>query len=137
MFQTPFGVSYLRARGRFHLAMGSRRQAIEDFEACGELMTRWGLDLPGLAPWRADLAEARRDGEPEQPEDPAVDELSDAERRVAALAVQGHTNQQIARQLFITVSTVEQHLTRVYRKLRINSRSDLPFSLASGLHDTV
>ncbi|WP_425518042.1 LuxR C-terminal-related transcriptional regulator [Polymorphospora rubra] len=42
----------------------------------------------------------------------------------------------MARKLFITVSTVEQHLTRVYRKLRINRRSDLPFSLASELRNT-
>lgn len=166
MFQTPFGLPYLRARGRFHLARGSHREAIEDFEACGDLMVRWGLDVPGLAPWRTDLAEARRglgiqardlaqqlatrhdvagllyvagtpdDGEPEPSDGSAIDELSDAERRVAALAAQGNTNQQIARQLFVTVSTVEQHLTRAYRKLRINRRSDLPFSLVAGLRNT-
>ncbi|MET8701403.1 AAA family ATPase [Kitasatospora sp. NPDC004723] len=60
-----------------------------------------------------------------------VNELSDAERRVAALAVHGHTNRQIADKLFITVSTVEQHLTRVYRKLRVARRSDLPLDLQS------
>jgi DNA-binding CsgD family transcriptional regulator len=64
-------------------------------------------------------------------DDPAIFDLSDAERRVASLAAQGCTNRQIARKLFVTVSTVEQHLTRVYRKLRINSRSDLPTSLLS------
>lgn len=64
-------------------------------------------------------------------EDSAVFELSDAERRVASLAAQGCTNRQIAQKLFVTVSTVEQHLTRVYRKLRINSRSDLPTCLLS------
>ena len=52
--------------------------------------------------------------------------LSDAERRVASLAALGHTNREIARELFITVSTVEQHLTRVYRKLKVTRRSDLP-----------
>ncbi|WP_018504764.1 helix-turn-helix transcriptional regulator [Parafrankia discariae] len=51
--------------------------------------------------------------------------LSEAERRVAALAAQGHTNRQIANKLFVTVSTVEQHLTRVYRKLKVNRRNDL------------
>lgn len=58
-------------------------------------------------------------------------DLSDAERRVASLAARGCTNREISRKLFVTVSTVEQHLTRVYRKLRINSRSDLPTSLLS------
>ncbi|RKN41214.1 helix-turn-helix transcriptional regulator [Streptomyces hoynatensis] len=56
-------------------------------------------------------------------------ELSDAERRVASLAAQGHTNRQIATKLFITVSTVEQHLTHVYRKLNVKRRTDLPLSL--------
>jgi len=52
--------------------------------------------------------------------------LSDAERRVASLAAVGHTNVEISRKLFITVSTVEQHLTRVYRKLKVARRADLP-----------
>ena len=38
---------------------------------------------------------------------------------MAALAAQGSTNREIAAELYITVSTVEQHLTRVYRKLNI------------------
>ncbi|GAB2595807.1 LuxR family transcriptional regulator [Streptomyces capparidis] len=52
--------------------------------------------------------------------------LSEAEWRVAALASAGKSNRQIATQLYITVSTVEQHLTRVYRKLSIQRRADLP-----------
>ncbi|WP_422741589.1 helix-turn-helix transcriptional regulator [Micromonospora sp. WMMD754] len=59
------------------------------------------------------------------------DGLSEAERRVAALAAQGHTNRQISSKLFITVSTVEQHLTRVYRKLDVKRRSDLPARLVA------
>ncbi|OLB75551.1 MAG: hypothetical protein AUI14_20820 [Actinobacteria bacterium 13_2_20CM_2_71_6] len=53
-------------------------------------------------------------------------QMSGAERRVASLAARGYTNRQIAAKLFITVSTVEQHLTRVYRKLQVNGRTDLP-----------
>ncbi|MEV7892044.1 AAA family ATPase [Streptomyces sp. NPDC088357] len=53
-------------------------------------------------------------------------ELSEAEWRVANLAARGDTNREIARRLFITVSTVEQHLTRVYRKLEVGGRGDLP-----------
>lgn len=52
--------------------------------------------------------------------------LSAAERRVAGLAALGYTNREISRRLYITVSTVEQHLTRTYRKLKINRRTDLP-----------
>ncbi|TWG09462.1 helix-turn-helix transcriptional regulator [Actinoplanes teichomyceticus] len=51
--------------------------------------------------------------------------LTDAEQRVAALAAAGNTNRQIAERLFITVSTVEQHLTKIYRKLNLRSRSGL------------
>ncbi|MFF3919626.1 AAA family ATPase [Streptomyces sp. NPDC001852] len=52
--------------------------------------------------------------------------LTDAERRVAALAAEGLTNRGIAARLGVTVSTVEQHLTRVYRKLGVHGRADLP-----------
>jgi DNA-binding CsgD family transcriptional regulator len=51
--------------------------------------------------------------------------LSSAEGRVAELAALGNTNEQIARKLYITVSTVEQHLTRIYRKLGIRRRTQL------------
>nr|AGS49769.1 hypothetical protein [uncultured bacterium esnapd15] len=51
--------------------------------------------------------------------------LTDAEQRVATLAAAGNTNRQIADSLFITVSTVEQHLTKIYRKLNVRSRSGL------------
>ncbi|KOV33418.1 hypothetical protein ADK60_12455 [Streptomyces sp. XY431] len=59
---------------------------------------------------------------------PAVG-LSRAELRVAELAARGRTNRQIAHELFITISTVEQHLTSSYRKLRVKRRADLPVHL--------
>lgn len=58
-------------------------------------------------------------------------ELTYSERTVAALAVQGLGNRQIALRQHITVSTVEQHLTRVYRKLGISSRAGLRAALAA------
>ncbi|OLR91287.1 hypothetical protein BJP25_26845 [Actinokineospora bangkokensis] len=75
----------------------------------------------------ADLLErVLRGDEPQgQPEPPA---LSEAENRVAALAALGHTNREIAQRLEVTPSTVEQHLTRVFRKLGIHHRADLPAS---------
>ncbi|MFF0589891.1 AAA family ATPase [Streptomyces sp. NPDC003781] len=54
-----------------------------------------------------------------------LEELSEAELRVARLAAMGRSNRDISRELWITVSTVEQHLTRVYRKLRISGRAKL------------
>nr|WP_062330424.1 LuxR family transcriptional regulator [Herbidospora sakaeratensis] len=57
-------------------------------------------------------------------------QLSEAEHRVAQLAAEGHTNVEIATRLYITVSTVEQHLTRVFRKLNVSRRTELPATLA-------
>lgn len=62
---------------------------------------------------------------------PATVALSEAERRVATLAALGHTNQDIGRRLYLTVSTVEQHLTRVYRKLNVRGRADLAAAVAA------
>ncbi|RZS36335.1 regulatory LuxR family protein [Herbihabitans rhizosphaerae] len=55
--------------------------------------------------------------------------LTASERRVASLAVMGHTNREIAHKLYVTPSTVEQHLTRAFRKLGVKRRKDLPVEL--------
>ena len=49
-----------------------------------------------------------------------------AERRVAELAAAGRTNRDIAQSLFVSEKTVETHLARVFRKLAISSRRELP-----------
>lgn len=242
MSGTFYGLLYLYARGEYHLASGCPQTALTDFTDCGNRMTTWGLDVPGLLPWRTKAAEAHlamgdnvqarelskeqlarigsrfprtrgislralaltshptkrtallresaevlRDsgarlelahtftelskahlalGEHDRahwaahqarnlaercgvqmPEttlgtiDPDRREngngadvklqaqLSDAEQRVAMLAAYGYTNGQIAHKLYITVSTVEQHLTRVYRKLGVAGRAELPIEV--------
>ncbi|MEU7433857.1 AAA family ATPase [Streptomyces sioyaensis] len=254
-FKTPSGLRYLHARGHHHLATGQPQAALADFQMCGELMTSWGLDLPELAPWHADVAQAQLalghpmqaqrtieeqlgrlspqdhqlkghylrvlagTGDPRtrtrllreavdllqrsgnrlelarsladlsrahqvlgeatrarvigrrayllaeeceaeplarsltpgtargkagtaadvesqaRPEKDSDSPLSDAEERVARLAARGHTNREIARNLHITVSTVEQHLTRVYRKLQVKSREGLSEKVELGLVD--
>jgi DNA-binding CsgD family transcriptional regulator len=57
------------------------------------------------------------------------DSLTASERRVAALAVEGMANKEIAQALFVTVKTVEVHLSSVYRKLGIRSRRQLAAAL--------
>jgi DNA-binding CsgD family transcriptional regulator len=52
-------------------------------------------------------------------------ELSAAERQVADLAASGATNREIAAALFMSVKTVEAHLSRIYRKLSVRSRTEL------------
>lgn len=62
-------------------------------------------------------------------EESGPEALSRAEQRVAKLASQGCTNREIAARLFVTTSTVEQHLTRSYQKLGVRGRADLPAAL--------
>jgi DNA-binding NarL/FixJ family response regulator len=59
-----------------------------------------------------------------------VESLTPSERRVAELAAGGLTNRQIAQSLFVTVKTVEAHLSAAYDKLDIESRRQLPEALA-------
>jgi len=56
--------------------------------------------------------------------------LTASERRVAELAGRGLTNREIAQLLFVTARTVEGHLTSVFRKLRVDSRTDLSAALS-------
>ncbi|GIF48288.1 regulatory LuxR family protein [Asanoa ferruginea] len=58
-----------------------------------------------------------------------VDALTSAELRVASLAAEGHSNPEIAQRLFVTRRTVETHLTHVYAKLGVTTRTDLAASL--------
>jgi DNA-binding CsgD family transcriptional regulator len=53
------------------------------------------------------------------------DGLTAAERRVAALVAAGRTNREVAAQLFLGERTVAGHLTRVYAKLGVRSRTEL------------
>ena len=60
----------------------------------------------------------------------ALETLTRAERRVALLASKGLTNREVAEQLVVTVKAVEWHLSHVYRKLGIRSRTALRTALA-------
>jgi len=233
MFETPFGLFYLLARGRHYVERGLAQVALDDFQAVGDLLDQWGMEQTGALPWRTEMAAAhlqlgdremaaryareqlrrmgqcghlrvrgrtlrllaatrelrlrpsvlreavdvlhrsgdkfelasalaalhdaytqlgeasrarsvarkansikqacfaqqptRRVGAPDVLEETEVDMLmlSDAERRVAKFAAEGLTNREIAARLYLTTSTVEQHLTRIYRKLGVSSRVQL------------
>lgn len=64
-------------------------------------------------------------GEPRHAVPPGGRGLSDTERRVAALVVLGHTNQETAAALGVTRRAVEKTLTRVYRRMDVEGRSGL------------
>jgi DNA-binding CsgD family transcriptional regulator len=59
------------------------------------------------------------------------DALTPSELRVAEMAVQGMTNKEIAQALFVTLRTIEMHLSNAYVKLTITSRRDLRAALGT------
>ena len=58
--------------------------------------------------------------------------LTPAEERVAGLAADGLSNKEIAARLFVSVNTVERHLSHAYAKLGVTSRAKLTQRLLAG-----
>ena len=54
-----------------------------------------------------------------------VPELTSREQEIAALVAEGRSNKQVAAELFVSEKTVEHHLSRVYAKLGVRSRTEL------------
>src|SRR5262249_38184851 len=55
-FHTTLGLHYLQARGIYYRTNGGFVAALRAFQSCGELMHRWGVDLPSLLAWRNEAA---------------------------------------------------------------------------------
>jgi len=95
-----------------------------------------GLDLAdraGANPLarRAEVELARTGARPRRRSLTGVASLTASERRVAGMAAAGRSNKEIAQALFVTLRTVEMHLSRTYTKLEISSRRELPEALAA------
>ena len=60
-----------------------------------------------------------------------ADALTPSERRIAEMAAAGLSNPEIAQELFLTIKTIEMHLTRTYRKLDVRGRADLARALGA------
>ena len=112
--------SALRRANRRSQAREHLRHAVELATICGatHLAARAEHELlaTGARPRRIALS--------------GVESLTPSERRVAELAAAGPTNREIAQALFVTQRTIEVHLTSIYRKLGISSRSQLAAALA-------
>jgi DNA-binding CsgD family transcriptional regulator len=117
-FELPFDLARtLLAAGEIRRRARKKALAREVLEESVEIFLRLGA-----VRWaeRA-AAELARTGVRRQ----AASGLTNAQRQVADLVARGRTNRQIADALFISVHTVEAHLSSVYRALRIRSRTDL------------
>lgn len=88
-----------------------------------------GMGATGLAEQARN--ELRATGEKTRTRTPGAElDLTPQEARVAKLAATGSTNNEIAEQLFISPSTVDYHLAKVFRKLGVRSRAQLAHHLA-------
>jgi DNA-binding CsgD family transcriptional regulator len=114
--------TYERARtelaiGRALQRSGRRRDARVRLEqACDQFRS---LGAPGFAA----ITERELERLGGRAADPSA--LTTSERQIAQLAAEGLTNREIATQLYISVRTVESHLSAVYRKLGLTSRKAL------------
>ncbi|MFI9629699.1 AAA family ATPase [Streptomyces sp. NPDC052042] len=88
-----------------------------------------GDDRAAAGPAPAPRPDPAGQPEPERGDGVRRDVLTDAEARVAALAAGGLPNRAIAGELAVTARTVEQHLTKAYRKLGIRGRAQLAAAL--------
>ncbi|MFC4508539.1 MULTISPECIES: LuxR C-terminal-related transcriptional regulator [Streptomyces] len=112
--------------GRAYSALGDSSRARTTLRRARHLAVSCGA-----APLAEELLAVQEPTRASVPRTTDARQLTESERRVAHLAVLGYTNREIAAKLYVTSSTVEQHLTRVYRKLDVKRRRDLPADLGT------
>jgi len=113
-FETARSVLVL---GQVHRRAKRKRLARESLERAREAFATLGARL-----WleRAEAELARIGGRPSTPF-----ELTETERTIASLVARGQTNREVADALFVSPSTVQANLKRVYQKLGVRSRTEL------------
>jgi DNA-binding CsgD family transcriptional regulator len=117
------------AQARTQLAYGEfLRRSRRRIDARTQLRTALNVFTDVSAqPW-ADRArqELRASGETARKRDPSTSpQLTPQEQQVASLVSRGHSNADVAAQLFLSRRTVEYHLSNAYQKLGVRSRGDL------------
>ncbi len=115
--------------GRFLRRSGLLKRARPPLARAADLAEAAGADwLAGQARQELRVAGGRRRSQRSDPR-----RLTAQEQRVAALAADGATNAEIARTLFVSVSTVETHMEHIFAKLAIRSRRELRSAMAHRL----
>jgi DNA-binding NarL/FixJ family response regulator len=117
-------------RGRTMLVAGTiaqrakqKRKAREALEQAAEIFDRLGARLwSEKAHTALERTGGQRSGELG---------LTPTEQRVAELVAKGRSNKEVAGALFVSVRTVEATLSKIYRKLEIESRAELTARLHS------
>lgn len=113
----------LLVAGEARRRTGQRTEAAQRLDSAIQIFARLGAQS-----WlhRAEREMRRASPRPRRGEG----QLTAAESRVALLVASGRTNKEVASSLFTSVATVEAHLTRIYRKLGLRSRSELARRMA-------
>jgi DNA-binding CsgD family transcriptional regulator len=106
-----------RTLGAAHARSGERRRAADALREAHRVFGELGTPA-----WQERTSDELRRAYPRPRRDR---DLTPAEEHVAALVAVGRTNREVAAQLFTTVKTVEAHLTRIYRKTGVRSRTEL------------
>ena len=112
--------SALRRAGKRVEARGSLRQGAELAQRCGAERLAANAHEELLASGAKPRSSALS----------GVASLTPSEKRVAGMAAEGMGNREIAQALFVTLRTVEMHLSNAFRKLEISSRTQLVDALA-------
>lgn len=115
--------------GQWLRAAKRRDEARPELRTAHDMFTAMGADrLAELA-----AVELRATGERAQARAPGTDPgLTPQETRIADLAASGASNSEIAAQLYISPSTVDYHLRKVFRKLGVRSRTQLASRVTAG-----
>ena len=115
----------LLVAGNAQRRLGQRRQAAQPLTEAAQVFAQLGAPL-----WLQQAERELRRANPRPSRN--RDQLTAAEARVATLVAAGRKNKEVAAELYTTIATVEAHLTRIYRKLHIRSRSELTRLAADG-----